>query len=471
MSATARAVLGCLVAGLLLVLAPSAYADITHFREPQASFPFENPHSPDGLAIDQAKQFVYLATQSNEGYEGTILKYDASGHPANFSALSSPTLPSQRYLSGLAVDSSGDIYVVSGGIPGVVYKYLPEGKPDPITPEIGAATLKVPQGIAIGPSGDIYVTNGNSGQQGNGEGNPEIDEFSPTGKLENSFGGVTFSELNPRYIAIDSTGVVYVAAGSGGGSTGPFGGFVPKEGGVFAFEANGTCLYSCNPIAKGDPLSVAVEPGTNRLYVNMEVRPHGEEPPGPGKDIITEYESAAHGNIELGSFTSADLEANSPNMAIDGTSGNVYVGDLYGGERGEGHVAVFGPTVIVPTLTTAPASSVQQTSVTLNGTVNTAGTAPDTALTVCHFDYVTEAAFKEHHGFSDLSSGGEVPCVPPRQLVSQRWLRSRGKRQRHGPYPRYGVPLPARRRKRKGRRRIRPHEGRRTLYHCGTAGH
>ena len=404
----AVAAIASLLVGLLLVIASSASADVTHFREPQASFPFAEPHSPDGLALDQTNHFVYVATQGWGGNEGTILKYDTSGQPANFSSTSSPVLPSQRYLQKMAVDGSGNIYAVSGGIPGTVYKYLPSGAPDPTTPEIGSSVLEVPAGIAISPTGDIYVTNGDAGQQTNGNGNPVIDQFSPSGVLENSFGSAPFNELNPRDIAIDSAGNVYVAAGSGGGPQPPFGGFVPKEGGVFAFKADGSCLNSCNPIVIGDPLSVAVEPGTDRLYVDQEVRRTGGEL-GPAQDIITEFESFAHGNTELGSFTASDLENNSPNMAVDGTSGNVYVGDLYGSEQG--HVAVFGPSVIVPTLAAAPASNVQQTSVSLNGTVNTAGSTPATALTVCHFDYVTEAAFKEH-GFTDLSSGGEAPCVP-----------------------------------------------------------
>ena len=409
--------MACFATGLLLALAPSAYADVTHFREPQTSFPFAEPHSPDGLGFDQTNQFVYVATQSHNEHEGTILKYDASGKPANFSALSSPELVSQRYLNQLTVDGAGNIYVVSGGIPGAVYKYLPTGEPDPTTPEIGASILKVPDGIAVSESGDVYVTSGNANQQSNGEGLPVVDVFSPTGALERSIGGTALSELEPKSIAIDSAGTVYVAAGSGGGYTGAFGSFAPKEGGVFAFEEDGTCLDSCHPIAKGDPLSVAVEPGTDRLFIDMEVRPHGEEPPGSAKDIITEYESFAHGNAELGSFTAPDLENNAPNMSVDGATGRVYVGDLYGGENGEGHVAVFGPSVIVPTLTTTQVSNIQQTSATVNGTVSTAGTEPATALTVCHFDYITEASFKANHGFSNLSSGGEVPCVPAASSV------------------------------------------------------
>jgi hypothetical protein len=60
------------------------------------------------------------------------------------------------------------------------------------------------------------------------------------------------------------------------------------------------------------------------------------------------------------------------------------------------------PNIVI----TAAASSLTDTTGTLNGTVNPDGVQ----VTDCHFDYVTEAAFQET-GFSNLSSGGTKPCV------------------------------------------------------------
>lgn len=86
-------------------------------------------------------------------------------------------------------------------------------------------------------------------------------------------------------------------------------------------------------------------------------------------------------------------------IALDPASGDVYVG-------GQDKVYLF-PGIEFPLPTTGVASNPAATSATLNGTVRPDGLA----LTDCRFEYVTEGAFQAT-GFSDLSSGGSLPCTP-----------------------------------------------------------
>ncbi len=86
-------------------------------------------------------------------------------------------------------------------------------------------------------------------------------------------------------------------------------------------------------------------------------------------------------------------------VAVNSVSGRVYV-------AGPTTVRIFAP-ITAPEVTTGTASAPSPTSATLAGTVGPNGLA----LTDCHFEYVTDAAFLAS-GFTDLSSGGSAPCSP-----------------------------------------------------------
>jgi hypothetical protein len=60
----------------------------------------------------------------------------------------------------------------------------------------------------------------------------------------------------------------------------------------------------------------------------------------------------------------------------------------------------------VPAVTTVAGTNITDTSATLTGRLRT-----DSTLTDCHFEYVTVEAYRET-AFTDLSSGGTVPCTP-----------------------------------------------------------
>lgn len=383
-----------LAAVTLLLMAAPASASLTHFLEPSTSFPFTGAERlAPGFAIDQANHFVYVGTGSGGGPK--IEKFDTSGQPVNFSGLSSPRISLAAGASHLAVDGSGDIYASEfASHPGHIFKFLPSGEPDPTDPTFGNGFLDDPAGIGVDSSGNVFVANNRGGGvefQGS-----EVVELSSSGEFIRKFGGEVF-EGEVDGLVMDPNGNILVYS----------------RNSVFGFEANGSCLEACQPIVSGRNLRIAVEPGTGLLYAIENTIP----------GTVREFASIADGSEELGSFGSEVLDPASYTprtvgvfglgLAVDGVTGRVYMSieTTTNGEPSINRVDVFGPNVVIPTLRPSAATAVQPTSVTLHGTINTAGTEPSDALTACHFDYVTEEAFQES-GFSNLSSGGEAPCEP-----------------------------------------------------------
>src|ERR1017187_5625397 len=107
-------------------------------------------------------------------------------------------------VSGLAVDSSGDIYVVNAGVGIDIFSSTSNGSVPPtrIIPLGGATTLTIPQHIAVDGSGNIYVSNLNSSAQFT------IVVFGPTANgnvapdhILNQFaGGLATDGLNDLYV-------------------------------------------------------------------------------------------------------------------------------------------------------------------------------------------------------------------------------------------------------------------------------
>ncbi len=214
--------------------------------------------------------------------------------------------------------------------------------------------------------------------------NPGISELTGAQTPAKSF--APFGERKGGGIAVDPvSGNLYVADGA--------------HHVLDIFSTSGELLETVETGEAGKPLgeisAVTVDPTNGNLLVADPTNRVIDEfaPSGAFIAAISEANGAAFGTLQ--------------GVAVD-PSGRLYVAD------GSNHVVdVFGSKVIVPDVTTGLVSNLgdSQTSLTLNGTVNTTGAAPTTALTDCHFRYVSDAAFKAS-GFVDLSSGGEAPCVP-----------------------------------------------------------
>ncbi len=95
--------------------------------------------------------------------------------------------------------------------------------------------------------------------------------------------------------------------------------------------------------------------------------------------------------------------AGSYGVAINGSSGDVYVSD-----NATGQVNVFGPTIVLPDVTTGSASALPtEGSVTLNGTVNPDGET----VTSCQFEYGTEAFYGSTASCESAPGSGTEPVA------------------------------------------------------------
>jgi RHS repeat-associated protein len=125
------------------------------------------------------------------------------GYSFGFQFGKAGTEPSQfQEPSGIAVNASGDTYVLDTGNDRV-QEFGPEGK---FLRKFGASgsgngDLKAPEGIAVDSSGKVFVAD---------TGNNRVEVFSETGSYLNQF-GTTESLKAPQGIAVDSEGYVYVA--------------------------------------------------------------------------------------------------------------------------------------------------------------------------------------------------------------------------------------------------------------------
>jgi DNA-binding beta-propeller fold protein YncE len=249
------------------------------------------------------------------------------------------------------------------------------GSEVPGTPEIEGTNKWIePAGIAVDPAnGSVYVADAVHNA---------IDEFNEAGEyvgqITDTHSGEPTHISEPSAIALDPSGSghLYVLDG---GSFGGFGTEVVELSLAGKFEGE---------IAKGEePKDIALDPLSTHLYVQANHGTGSEEYP----HRIEEYDST--GRI-VSSFA-GNVESGEGPLAV-GSGGRVYRGREFGGA-----VDMYGPDIVVPNVTTQPASEVQETSAVLHGHLD-----PDTAdgggpVTTCQFEYGPTKAY-----------GETVPCVP-----------------------------------------------------------
>jgi sugar lactone lactonase YvrE len=333
--------------------------------------------SPRGLAFDQGTRRLYTLKPNAPGIYG----FGASNSPAysplaGFAPLATAT--TGGFPPGLAVDntglgSAGNLYLTDADT-NLVYGWDSNGSPlggafplDPaLSPGSPNGSPKGLCGAAVDSAGNIWVAN------------------APTKRiLMYSSAGATLSgaidtsaQGRPCRLAFDSNDDLYVVT----------------EGGVWKYTAASN-YSSATRVAEGVAEALAVDPSTDHLYVaNAE----GDSEHAPNS-WVDEYDSAGNLINEFGTSLGSVS-----GIAVDATNHDVYVTD-----EGDHKIHAFGPSVLLPEVTARPPSDVTNTSVTLNGTVG----SQEVAVEDCHFEYVSEAAFRLA-GFSDLSSGGSVPCSP-----------------------------------------------------------
>ena len=178
-----------------------------------------------------------------------------------------------------------------------------------------------------------------------------------------------------------------------------------RPSGLFAQACTGAETPSLGGSSEGGgfgglPRGVAVDPVSGDILVAISDGGHGAR---PAEGAIDEFDSSCHFLNQITETSSGDPLSSAFEMAVD-SHGDLYVVDS---ARSEPAVDIYGPGRLLPDLRLGEATDRKPTSAALHGTVE-----PETlALTDCHFEYVTEAAFQST-GFSDLSSGGSAPCAP-----------------------------------------------------------
>ena len=190
----------------------------------------------------------------------------------------------------------------------------------------------------------------------------------------------SFKFQSPWAVTTDRHGNIYVAAHEGDVTTGDHPNVAIAEfnsQGIFVRELEGPGINA-----------IASDPTNDHILVSTGGSVEEFDSTGRLLDVLTGISP----NVHFG---------NAQGIALDSE------GDLYVADAANNAIDEFGPGRFLPNAKLQLADETHPTSATLNGVVDPEGIQ----LTDCHFEYVTTSAF-EASGFSDLSSGGEAPCVP-----------------------------------------------------------
>lgn len=332
--------------------------------------------NPTAVTVGTAGD-VYIADSASQ----VVDRFDATGKPASFTA-SEPYVEGSRLTGtssgpfelpqGVAVnEATGEIYVSDGGRQVVdVFSasgtYLSQltGTP-PSAPVSGS--FQDPAGLAVDQTtGDLYVTDPRSGV---------VDVFNASGEYVSQFGSGLLGGAYGESIAVnDATGVAYVGD-SGADVVYPFsalGSFLPPE-----WHGASTPAGSFG----GGYVYAGIDQSDGHVYVATT------------QSVVDEFKSSSTEEY-AGQITGTPTGpfGNLRAVAVDPTSGDVYVAEA------AGVVDVFGPSVVVPDVSTEPATEPKPTGAVLEGSVSPDEAGPAT----CRFVWGASAEF-----------GHTAPCSAP----------------------------------------------------------
>jgi hypothetical protein len=314
---------------------------------------------PADVAVDQSTGDVYVVDTGVS--PEAVYKFDVAGKPVNFTALGTNALTGHTgaadatpqggfslyglgsYGSGatVAIDSSGgatngDIYVADAGH-NVVDVFRSDGTYIGQLREAPGAPWGTVYGVIVDTNGNVYV---NSSSYSGGA----VDKFAPhANPVANSdyVSSLTGFRGFPAALAVDSADNIYVSEYDWN----PVLRYAPDQFGQ-AYPT-GTLIDPNNV------LSLAVEPGTNDVYMDEATSIAKYSPAG---DLITTFGKEGFPAL-VKSF----------GVAV-GPTGTVYASD-----SGTGKVDIFSEGDPPPVPRTDSGSLVTSTSVTLNGDLNPGG--------------------------------------------------------------------------------------------------
>lgn len=395
--------------------------------------------TPAFVAVDNSKdasaEDVYVGDTGDNlvtkfGASGNLISGWGSGGQLNGStAADGPFGP----IAGTAVDSSGTLDVLDTN--SKLFEFAQDAS---FTADFVVARGTLPNGLAVDASGSFFKVNGdNSIEKFGGSGN-DVGQVSAsdtaiglavdasTGDLYVDNGGASVSDY-----AFDGSGNVVgsscaPAASSGCAPTDSFGfGHLNGAAGlaadtsshtVFAADAGDGQIAAFTSIVLPD---VTTNPASSIGPTTATVNGH-LDPAGGGNVTDCHFEYTDDANFQANGFSGAatapcaegnafsspaTVHADLSGLSLE-TAYHVRLTATDAAGTNAGQDQPFTTTSAVQQVITGAATNVLDGTATLNGTVNAGGTT----ITDCHFDYVTEAAFQST-GYTDLSSGGSIPCA------------------------------------------------------------
>lgn len=384
------ALLVALTLAVLLVLsaAGSALAQTGHvFHTSLVEAPPGTPLlEPEGVAVDAAGKVFVIDTPAAK-----VDVFSSTGtYLTQFALVGSS--------NSLAVDSStGDVYVADSTADAVeVFKPNGSGGYELVSKWTGAATPEGAFGevaaVAVnGSAGKVYVVDASESVVDVFKTQPPGPEETKEGKLLGTLTGAKPALEAPSGIALDpATGKVYVADSALDLIE------VFNSSGAFEAKLKGT------PKTFTSIFGIAVESGTGDVYVSGEIAEEESK-------RVEQYKPSGSSFELVGSLTTAGggLGGQPHGLAV-APSGDVYVADTE-----KGAVEVFGPSVLLPTLsgTKVSAKSVRESATStvsgrFEGKVNPEGVAAE---------YLFEYGETEAYGTSTTpasAGSGSSPSQP-----------------------------------------------------------
>ncbi|HEY5045925.1 MAG TPA: hypothetical protein VII53_08725 [Solirubrobacteraceae bacterium] len=372
-------VLASVMATLALSAAPALAATGNAYQSQFKAF------EPGGLAVNSSGDLYVVEFEHNAGVvdfeHRAVYEYGPSGTGAPLAEFKETTGRSfdGENSGAIAVNTSGDLYVLDGAR-NAVYEFNPSGTAVLGEFNGGKTTAKSfsAKAIAVNGSGDVYVVDGTP--------HNVVDEFSPspTGEpvpLAEFNGGKTLAKsFSPEAIAVNpgpggDVGDVYVVDGEHH----VVDEFSPPATGKSEPIPLAELSGSTTPQAEFEPSRVSVAGNNGDVYVDGGA-------PGLG-GLVDRFSSAGTylSQFEGGATPQGRFEPGGELVAVPG--GQVYVEAGFFFSFGFSYfVDRFSEPVPVPIVTTGPTSTVEATTATtatLTGSIEPAGGLEAT----CEFRY------------------------------------------------------------------------------------
>ncbi|HEY5342331.1 MAG TPA: hypothetical protein VIJ66_01550, partial [Solirubrobacteraceae bacterium] len=406
-----------LAASLIVAMAAGASPALAEPHPPALVPSFGSFSNPNGIAIDESSGDVYVADIGTD----TVYKFDAEGKPVNFTCGATCS----AYVEGNKLTGTPAEGNKLTGTPAVSFSF----------PNVSGTPAAIAVDNSTSPADpsakDLYVMDA---------GHNVIDKFNRAGEYLGQVTDRFTGEL--LGLGIDADGNVHVALGSNEIDVfddsvsnrfvtsfvthDQFDEAVPGHGFAVAPDGDAYWLFSCGcmekvggglePLGRVDNSSVdvaaAVDPSSGHLYIDDESFDTEWDTGGMNGSVLAAgntLEDVGSGTSVGPSFGSMQLSGSAGHqggVAVNGTSGNIYVSNPASDE-----VDIFSTTV--PAVDVGTATAVTQTAATLNGTVH----PRHTPITKCAFEY--EASTSANLTIPITTYAHSVPCAQtPAQIGS-----------------------------------------------------